>query len=238
MREYRKKLKTNFESIFENFIERIIDIPDKGMYRFVKKSGKVSDFPLKNSNVFIKNRYSKRIAEFGFISFLSCFIFFSLFVFYISPTRGESMSPTIPNNSVVFGARLGTPWAPYPTRGEIWSNAVLGKGILAKRVVGMQGDYAEVNQDKKLVVAHSVIEGYPPIDQFFDDTIPFYINSSLQKDAEDKKVRFFMLGDNYRNSLDSRDLGTASLLTMGYKVYTIDEVKEIFKKKIENLNIF
>lgn len=146
-----------------------------------------------NKNQDVNNNLNKNLSLKSCLkTFLLAFILsFLISKFIICPTlvSGLSMYPTLKDNQYLVVSRISN----Y-TRGDIitFKNKNENNKILIKRIIGIEGDKIEIK------------DGY--IYRNGDKLDEPYINSPTDGDetitVEDNKL--FVLGDNRRNSLDSR----------------------------------
>lgn len=124
--------------------------------------------------------------------FLAVTTFFRLYQFY--EISGTSMSPTLEEGEMVFMERGPI----MPGRGDIvFFRANVNDFVYVKRVVALPGETVEIRNNRVLIDGKVLTEPYvsdrEPIPDFGPVLIP-----------ED---HVFVLGDNRKESYDSREMG-------------------------------
>ena len=120
-------------------------------------------------------------------------------VYLVQPVRveGRAMSPTLNNGDKVFLLKqFGE-----IQRGEIVAHLYpedTSKSYI-KRIIGLPGETLEIREGRVFINGQLLEEPYMPAENFSQDTL-----APVQIAAE----HYFVLGDNRRNSSDSRYWGT------------------------------
>lgn len=126
---------------------------------------------------------------------------------------GESMLPTLENLQLVLSQRL-TLWQQAPKAGDIvivktdrpWKFGL--KKNFIKRVIAVPGDSLYIS-DYRIYLNHQMLkEPY-----ILDGVTPGEYNDTIPED------HFFVMGDNRRNSEDSRSMGPVHRSQIIGKVY-------------------
>ncbi len=117
------------------------------------------------------------------------------YVFEVVVTHGQSMEPTITQGDHILINRLAYRTM-KPQRGDIIAFRV-GWRILLKRIIGLPGDIIEL-KNNSLYCNGKLIKKY----QF----LPFSNQKRRSLKVWDRHL--FVIGDNERHSVDSRDFGT------------------------------
>lgn len=133
-----------------------------------------------------------RIKEIAFLIVYLSLLVVVLMFFGVSYTSGNSMYPTIKNDTVLIINRVMEPT--YDDIVNIWSD-ILEKD-LCKRVIGLEGDTIEIRDGV-------VYRNGEALDESFNDDTETNMSTVTVG-----KNEVFVMGDNRNNSTDSRDLGT------------------------------
>lgn len=131
--------------------------------------------------------------------FLAIVHFFVATIFFV---EGESMAPTLTSNQVLLVNKLAY-LASQPTRGDIVVLRFPGdpeKRKFVKRIIGLPGEHIVIAQGVVLINSRPLTENYLPLNL---RTLP---SRSITLGHD----QYYLMGDNRRNSSDSRTWGTAS----------------------------
>ncbi|ARI78072.1 signal peptidase I [Halobacillus mangrovi] len=165
----------------------------------------------------MKKKYQKAIRTILF-ALLLAFVFRSfMFASYI--VDGESMEPTLYDGNLLMVNKVVYDWKDIRRQDVIVFHAN-EKEDYVKRVIGVGGDEIEVKHDQLYVNGELVEEHY--LDSLRpNDGLPFTHDFSLEEVTGKKKVpegQLFVMGDNRRDSLDSRYFGFVNIETVVGKV--------------------
>ena len=110
--------------------------------------------------------------------------------------NGPSMEPTLKNNSILFMKRFNI------TNDRIERFSIIrykdsDNNFFIKRIIGLPLEKIEIKETKLFINAK------------YHETKPFDKNKSYSWNLKQNQI--ILLGDNYKNSLDSRKLGPINL---------------------------
>lgn len=144
-------------------------------------------------------RRRKRAAIVGFLLVLGTVYLVFGQLFGIAVVDGVSMEPTLSSGEVLFFSRID--------KGIAAGDIVIfqtGYGVMIKRVVAVEGDTVEVDQDAKtLLVNGSKVKEWGE-----GNTDP--MEDSVSYPLKVGKEQLYVLGDNREAALDSRKYGVVS----------------------------
>ncbi|MFO7263521.1 MAG: signal peptidase I [Bacillota bacterium] len=138
---------------------------------------------------------------------LAIVLFFLIRTFLFAPliVDGESMAPTLHSGERLIVTKFVYLWG-EPQRGDIVVFHATQNRDYIKRVIGLPGETVEVRDDRLYIDGKEVPEPY--LDEYRRKTQEAGLK--LTEDFGPTKVpegAYFVLGDNRRNSLDSRMIG-------------------------------
>ncbi len=147
----------------------------------------------------------------------------SSFIMSHTEVPTESMRPTISPGDHLIVNRL-----PYyyrnPKRGEVVVFNYEGKNLI-KRIIGVAGDTIEILDGKVYVNGKRLDES---IYLGKDDETFTFSKSPITFPYKVPEGKYFVLGDNRRNSSDSRVIGPISgasiIAKAGYRIYPIGDI--------------
>jgi signal peptidase I len=133
---------------------------------------------------------------------LAVYLLFGV-VFGVAIIDGDSMSPNIPGNSLIFLLRLDH----NPNIGDVVIvSAASDKKYIIKRVVAKSGDTVALDSNTKTMSVNGVPETQTYAAGKTDNT-----DGNLTYPFTVPIESMFILGDNRGNSVDSRQLGAINL---------------------------
>lgn len=160
----------------------------------------------------------RKIIRTVLFALLLAFVFRSyLFASYI--VDGESMEPTLYDGNLLMVNKVVYDWQQVDRYDVIVFHANETEDYV-KRVIGVGGDHIEFKDDQLYVNGQYVPEQYlDPLRP--NDGKPFTNDFTLQEVTEMDRVpdgHIFVMGDNRRDSLDSRYFGFVAIDTVVGKV--------------------
>src|SRR5690606_9339317 len=145
-------------------------------------------------------------------------LFLTAFVFQSYEVDGPSMEPTLHDNDRLIVNKTGRTWAKIfssdynPQRYDIVvfnQNSSGPDGSehkqLIKRVIGVPGDRVVIKDGKVTVYNQQNPDGFAVDEQGPHANIVEYTDGHIEQNVEDGEI--FVMGDNRKNSLDSRAFG-------------------------------
>ena len=133
------------------------------------------------------------------IIFIIMFVIF--YVASITQVVGDSMNPTLKNGEVFILNKMKYRFSEV-RRGDIISLQYADTKYLIKRVIGLPGEKVEIKNSQLYINDKQYKEDYLPDDLVYDDfSLKTLGYESIPKDT------YLVLGDNRKNSLDSREIG-------------------------------
>ncbi|TGB05264.1 signal peptidase I [Halobacillus salinus] len=160
----------------------------------------------------------RKIIRTVLLALLLAFVFRSyLFASYI--VDGESMEPTLFDGNLLMVNKVIYDWQ-HVGRQDVIVFHANEKEDYVKRVIGVEGDDIEFKDDKLYVNGEPIPEAY--LDALRpNDGRPFTKDFTLEEVTGVRQVpagHIFVMGDNRRDSLDSRYFGFVSVDTIVGKV--------------------
>lgn len=136
-----------------------------------------------------------------YIIIILCIIFFIIYIASITQVVGNSMSPTLKDGQVVILNKFQYRFFDIK-REDIISLSYQDTKYLIKRVIGLPGEKIKI-VDNKLYINDKIYE-----EKYIEENIN-YENFDLKDLGYDiiPKNMYLVLGDNRKNSLDSRKIG-------------------------------
>jgi signal peptidase I len=168
-------------------------------------------------------------------------LFLTAFIFQSYEVDGPSMEPTLDDNDRLIVNKTNRTWSMIfssnyvPERYDIVvfnQNSSAPDGSeqkqLIKRVVGLPGDRVVIKDGKVTVYNQQNPEGFPVDEQGPHGNIVEYTDGHIEQTVEEGEI--FVLGDNRKNSLDSRAFGAISsedvVGTLSVRIYPFDSVQK------------
>ncbi|MED1287589.1 signal peptidase I [Bacillus mycoides] len=152
-------------------------------------------------------KFIKRF-KYVFITLLIAFICNDA-IFTFTSIDGKSMMPTLHNKDKIFINKAGYIFK-EASRFDVVVIVDNDKNHLIKRIIGLPGDNIEYKNDILYVNGNSYQEKYLDFSQKKDDQDLITSDFNLKNLTEKQVVpsgHFFVLGDNRKNSKDSRSFG-------------------------------
>ena len=135
---------------------------------------------------------------------LMCLIF--RIFFQVVRVDGESMYPTLKNGELLVINKQVVRNVDNIKRGDIIVATTSAKHYVVKRVVGLPGDTIEVSPKGVVKINNEILkEKY--LNPFTEDTVIVTGIDGTEK-TKVPEGRYFLMGDNRFNSLDSREYGS------------------------------
>lgn len=135
-----------------------------------------------------------------FIIVIVILLFFMIYVTSITQVVGNSMNPTLKNQEVLILNKAKYRFFDVK-RGDIISFTYEDTKYLIKRVIGLPGDKIEIKNNKLYI--NDKIYDEPYLENFEAEDF----NITALGSTKVPKGKYFVLGDNRANSLDSRKIG-------------------------------
>lgn len=132
----------------------------------------------------------------GVVVIVVVFYLLLQFVFGISRVDGKSMYPTLEDSQTVLFSRLNTSYEV----GDVVCVKMPSGELYVKRIVAATGDVVDIQDGKLYINGEAVSESYAQGNTYEEDgliTYPYEIGEN----------KYFVLGDNREESVDSRSFG-------------------------------
>ena len=159
--------------------------------------------------IFLENAKVKEFLEWIKSTVITCIITIAVITFIVSPTvvKGTSMMPTYEDGDIVLVNKIGKKISGIERFDVIVLEAPNGE-IYIKRVIGLPGDHIAYENDTLYINDEANEEAYLDVykKQLLDNS-PLTEDFTLQSVTDYSTIPegyLFVLGDNRRNSLDSR----------------------------------
>lgn len=137
---------------------------------------------------------------------------------HISVIRGKSMYPTLKNGETVITSNNRT-----FQRGDIVSFLVTQQGyirILIKRIIGLPGDKIVIRNSDNYLIINDKWQSEKYLKSMYNKNYRS-TKGGLAKMYKVPEGHFFMLGDNRRDSFDSRNFGPIPMCNILNKVVAV-----------------
>ena len=159
--------------------------------------------------IFLENAKIKEFLEWIKSTVITCIITIAVITFIVSPTvvKGTSMMPTYEDGDIVLVNKIGKKISGIERFDVIVLGAPNGETYI-KRVIGLPGDHIAYENDTLYINGEANEEAYLDVyrKQLLDNS-PLTEDFTLQSATDYSTIPegyLFVLGDNRRNSLDSR----------------------------------
>lgn len=159
--------------------------------------------------MFLKNAKIKEFLEWIKSTVITCIITIAVIIFIVSPVivNGASMMPTYEDGDIVLVNKIGMKISGIERFDVIVFEAPNGETYI-KRVIGLPGDHISYENDTLYINDEANEEAYLDVykKQLLDNS-PLTEDFTLQSATDYSTIPegyLFVLGDNRRNSLDSR----------------------------------
>ena len=159
--------------------------------------------------MFLENAKIKEFLEWIKSTVITCIITIAVITFIVSPAvvNGDSMMPTYEDGDIVLVNKIGKKISGIERFDVIVLEAPNGETYI-KRVIGLPGDHIAYENDTLYINDEANEEAYLDVykKQLLDNS-PLTEDFTLQSATDYSTIPegyLFVLGDNRRNSLDSR----------------------------------
>lgn len=154
-----------------------------------------------------KNEWVTKKDIVWFMCILTVLILARMFLFSSIEVHGESMSPTLENKERIIGLKVGTIERFDIVSFEAPTEPDESKKNYIKRIIGLPGEEIEYKEDQLYINGE-------PLEESFLEEFKQQLEAKQQL-TEDfsysvPENSYFVMGDNRRNSKDSRMIGAIS----------------------------
>lgn len=147
------------------------------------------------------------------IIFLFVLLFIMVYVFSVTQVVGNSMSPTLHEDEVLFLNKAQYRFFDIK-RGDIVSLEYADTKYLIKRIIGLPGESLEIKDNQVYINGKVLEEEYLEEDLVYSD---FSLDETGYQTIPENM--YFVLGDNREDSMDSREIGLVSKEQIKGKIF-------------------